>query len=64
MANRPCKPDADMKRLWQLLLPGTSFPVCGTDDASRGENARSAPPHDLETATDQGVQLRRKAENK
>jgi hypothetical protein len=29
MANRPCKPDADMKRLWQTLLPGTPMPACG-----------------------------------
>jgi hypothetical protein len=29
MANRPCKPDADMNRLWQTLLPGTPMPACG-----------------------------------
>jgi len=29
MADRPCKPDADLKRLWQMLLPGTQFPACG-----------------------------------
>jgi hypothetical protein len=42
MANRPCKPDADMKRIWQLLLPDTAFQVCGTQEnagADAGENA-------------------------
>ncbi len=39
MANRPCKPDNDMKRLWRTLLPGTPLPTCGgaqnaTDDAA------------------------------
>ena len=34
MTARPCKPDSDMKRLWQLLLPGTAVPACGvTEDA-------------------------------
>jgi hypothetical protein len=35
MANRPCKPDADTKRLWQMLMPGIAMPSCGTaqDDA-------------------------------
>ena len=32
MANRPCKPDADVKRIWQLLLPDTAFPACGTQE--------------------------------
>jgi len=31
MANRPCKLDADLKRLWQTLLPGTPMPACGVD---------------------------------
>jgi hypothetical protein len=30
MASRPCKPSADLKQLWQTLLPGTPFPACGT----------------------------------
>jgi hypothetical protein len=41
MANRPCKPDADLKRLWRLLLPGTSFPVCGMPEKS------DAAAHDI-----------------
>ncbi len=45
MANRPCKPDADVKRIWQLLLPDTAFPACGTQEdagADAGENAAPA----------------------
>jgi hypothetical protein len=41
MASRPCKPDADLKGLWRVLL-GTQFPVCGVpadDDADSGESA-------------------------
>jgi hypothetical protein len=34
MANRPCKPDADIKRLWQTLLTGTPMPACGVSDDS------------------------------
>jgi hypothetical protein len=37
MANRPCKPDNDMKRLWQTLLPGTPLPSCGVTDESAAE---------------------------
>jgi hypothetical protein len=42
MANRPCKPDADVKRIWQLLMPDTAFPACGTqeDAAARRDNPR------------------------
>jgi hypothetical protein len=29
MVDRPCNPDADLKRLWQLVL-GTPFPACGS----------------------------------
>jgi hypothetical protein len=29
MADRPCKPGEDLKRLWRMLLPGTPFPACG-----------------------------------
>ena len=54
MAHRPCKPDTDMKRLWQLLLPGVAVPACGvTQDAgTTGESAEpvSKPRH--ETPTD------------
>jgi hypothetical protein len=42
MVNRPCKPDADLKWLWQLML-GTPFPACGT-----GENSDAAPGESME----------------
>jgi hypothetical protein len=35
MADRPCKPDADLKRLWKMLLPGTQFPDCGIPESPR-----------------------------
>jgi hypothetical protein len=47
MANRPCNPDADTKRLWQMLMPGVAMPSCGTaqgqdqDDAG-GDNDNAA----------------------
>jgi hypothetical protein len=34
MTGRPCRPDADFKRLWRLLLPGTPFPACGVPEES------------------------------
>ena len=40
MANRPCRADADVKRIWQLLLPDAPFPACGTqEDSAAGESA-------------------------
>lgn len=54
MANRPCKPDADTKRLWQMLMPGTPMPACGVagdkadgkgkDDAAKPD-AKSSAAH-------------------
>ena len=44
MAKRPCKADTDLQRIWQLLLPDTLLPACGTQenaDADAGENAPS-----------------------
>ena len=43
MAGRPCRPDADFKQLWRLMLPGTRFPMCGTpegSDADASDNVR------------------------
>jgi len=34
MADRPCNPGSDLKRLWRTLLPGTPFPQCGATDAA------------------------------
>ena len=40
MATRPCRADADVKRIWQLLLPDTPFPACGApEDAGMAESA-------------------------
>jgi len=43
MIGRPCKPDADLKRLWRTLL-GTPFPACGVadDTGSPGGHAELA----------------------
>jgi len=42
MASRPCKPDADLKGLWRMLL-GTPFPACGVPaDADGGESPMPA----------------------
>ena len=46
MANRPCKPDADVKRIWQWLLPDAAFPACGTKtNAAAGDNG--APGNEI-----------------
>jgi hypothetical protein len=46
MTGRRCKPDADLKRMWRLLLPGTPFPACGvpeeTDASERVASAENA----------------------
>jgi hypothetical protein len=45
MASRPCRPDPDLKRIWQTLLPGTPFPGCGVPeptDAAAGETVKAA----------------------
>jgi hypothetical protein len=50
MANRPCKPDADFKRLWQTLLPGTPLPACGVakdSDAAATPNESAEPAKDV-----------------
>jgi hypothetical protein len=50
MAHRACKPDADLKRIWQTLLPGTPFPACGVaEDESSPAQENASPtkePHD------------------
>ena len=46
MANRPCKPDNDMKRLWQALLPGTPLPACGVAENAKDESAAKADERD------------------
>jgi hypothetical protein len=49
MADRPCKPDADLKRLWRMTLPGMSFPACGM-------------PVDFGSATDETVEAEKDAQ--
>jgi hypothetical protein len=49
MATRPCKPDADMKGLWRLLLPDTPFPAC-------------APSEDTAAPTNESVQQANEAD--
>jgi hypothetical protein len=40
MASRPCRADADVKRIWQLLLPDAPFPACGAhEDNTASEGA-------------------------
>jgi len=49
MADRPCRPDPDLKALWRMMLPGLSFPACGVpvdfgptgDDAADKDDAVS-----------------------
>jgi hypothetical protein len=46
MASRPCKPDADLKHLWQVLLPSTPFPACGAPEKpEKPEKFDSAADH-------------------
>jgi hypothetical protein len=50
MSGRPCNPDSDFKRLWQVLLRGTPFPQCnvphGPESAiASAEDERSDTTH-------------------
>jgi hypothetical protein len=44
MPNRPCKTDADLKRLWQTLLPGVAMPACGVADGDKADAADEGLP--------------------
>ena len=44
MATRPCRADADVKRIWQLLLPDTPFPACGAQKDAGMAASESAGP--------------------
>jgi len=46
MPNRPCRPDADLRWIWQTLLPDTPFPTCGaaTDAAKPRANEQADTP--------------------
>jgi hypothetical protein len=50
MANRPCRADADLKRIWQLLLPDAPFPACGVpEDAGMAASKSAAPVNETRT---------------
>jgi hypothetical protein len=44
MAGRPCKPDADLKWIWQTLLRGTPLPVCGVTEDSHAAALETVRP--------------------
>jgi hypothetical protein len=39
MSGRPCRPSADLKGIWQFLLPDTAFPACGAAEETSPETA-------------------------
>jgi hypothetical protein len=49
MATRPCKPGADVKQIWQLLLPDTPFPACGTQQNTGADASERAPAREPPT---------------
>jgi len=50
MADRPCRPNADLKRIWQLLLPETPFPACGMEENAEADDGAARPAReDAET---------------
>jgi len=44
MATRPCKPGADLKGIWQLLLPETPFPACAPSANTAAPPRQAARP--------------------
>jgi hypothetical protein len=54
MSNRTCKPDADLKRLWRLML-GTPFPPCGVTENSEEDDEEAAPKSPSEELQSDGV---------
>ncbi len=55
MIDRPCRANADLKRIWQLLLPDTPFPACGTQenaDTDVGVNSATQTRDDADTRQD------------
>jgi hypothetical protein len=63
MAGRPCRPDADFKRLWQLLLPGTQFPACGVPESADTDvsDGGGLPPDRPDNAEPQSERRKDKA---
>jgi hypothetical protein len=58
MISRPCNPNADLKRLWQVLLPGTPFPGCGVPENSDAAARESVEPATGADAAQQSAQRR------
>jgi len=52
MASRPCQPAADLKRIWQTLLPGTPFPACGTPDNAATAASETQPTKPNKSSAD------------
>jgi hypothetical protein len=46
MKNRPCKIDADLNGIWQMLLPDVPFPACGVPNAERLTDSKSTTSGD------------------
>jgi hypothetical protein len=44
MAGRPCKPDADLKWIWQMLLRGTPLPGCGVTEDPHAATLETVRP--------------------
>jgi hypothetical protein len=60
MIGRPCRPDEDVKWLWQTLLPNTPLPACGmADDQSADFDHRKAD-HDAHAREQAGQSWLRK----
>ncbi len=55
---RPCNPSADLKRLWQILLPGTPFPACGMPENSDAAAGESVEPATTPDAVEQSAERR------
>jgi hypothetical protein len=58
MSGRPCKPDADLKGLWRMLL-GTPFPACGVaedaeSDRNDGAGVRRCAPDSADSSAEAG----------
>ena len=47
MSGRPCRPSADLKGIWQFLLPDTAFPACGTAEEAGTERGADVPRDDI-----------------
>jgi hypothetical protein len=58
MANRPCKPDGDLKKLWQMLMPGVAMPACGTGQEVELKTEQEAAPSENENAESENTKAK------